>query len=220
MKPTLSLIRVNSDRYPRVHPERTRGPRGPRRSRAARPRRAGRPRGGDAALLPRLRDERHRRAGAAGRPGRAQAGPPQDPLRHVRLRLPAGPGIREVLPGRRRRDGPVPPARRLGDLRRAGPDGAVLVAAVPAGRRQRQLRLARQRSGCRNALLHTGSMSGSVRPMGRSGSASSCPARRRAARPTSTSRSATATATWSAPPSSSTPASTPRCGCAPARGTS
>ena len=51
-------------------------------------------------------------------------------------------------------------------------------------------------------------------------------ARRRAgrraelARPTSTSRSATATATWSAPPSSSTPASTRRCGCAPARGTS
>src|SRR5690606_28071274 len=41
-----------------------------------RPRRAGRPQARDAALVPRLRDERHRRASAAGRPRRTQAGPP------------------------------------------------------------------------------------------------------------------------------------------------
>ena len=38
--------------------------------------------------------------------------------------------------------GQLPPARRLGDLRRPGPDGPALVAALPADRRQRQLRLA------------------------------------------------------------------------------
>ena len=48
--------------------------------------------------------------------------------------------------------GQLPPARRLGDLRRAGPDGAALVAALPADRRQRQLRLAGQRPGRRHAI--------------------------------------------------------------------
>ena len=41
--------------------------------------------------------------------------------------------------------GQLPPARRLGDLRRAGAHGAGLLAALPAGRRPRQLRLARRR---------------------------------------------------------------------------
>ena len=67
---------------------------------------------GDAALVPRLRDERHRVAGAARRPRRPQAGAPPRAVRDVRRRVPARPGILEVLPRRRRRHGPVPPARR------------------------------------------------------------------------------------------------------------
>ena len=46
---------------------------------------------------------------------------------------------------RRRGDGQVPPARRLGDLRHARPDGAGVLAALPAGRRSGQLRLDRRR---------------------------------------------------------------------------
>ena len=48
---------------------------------------------------------------------------------------------------RRRRDGQLPPARRLGALRRPGPHGAALVAALPDDRPAGQLRLARQRPG-------------------------------------------------------------------------
>ena len=48
--------------------------------------------------------------------------------------------------------GQLPPARRLGDLRRPGPDGPAVVAALPADRRQRQLRLAGQRPGRRHAV--------------------------------------------------------------------
>ena len=54
-------------------------------------------------------------------------------------------------PGRRRGHGQVPPARRRGDLRRAGPDGAAVHDAAAAGRRPRQLRLAGRRPG-RHAL--------------------------------------------------------------------
>ena len=79
------------------------------------------------------------------RPGRPQAGAPPDPVRDVRHRLPARPQLRQVRPRRRRRDGQLPPARRLGDLRRAGPAGPAVVAALPADRRPGQLRLAGQR---------------------------------------------------------------------------
>ena len=48
--------------------------------------------------------------------------------------------------------GQLPPARRRVDLRRPGPDGADLVAALPADRRQRQLRLAGQRPRRRHAV--------------------------------------------------------------------
>ena len=51
-------------------------------------------------------------------------------------RLPARPRLRQVRPGRRRRDGQLPPARRLVDLRHPGPDGPAVVAALPADRRQ------------------------------------------------------------------------------------
>ena len=50
---------------------------------------------------------------------------------------------------RRRGDGQVPPARRPGDLRHARPDGAGLLAALPARRRPGQLRLDRRRPGRR-----------------------------------------------------------------------
>ena len=60
--------------------------------------------------------------------------------------------LRQVRPHRRRRDGQVPPARRLGDLRHARAHGAGLLAAPPAGRRPGQLRLGRRRSRGRHAV--------------------------------------------------------------------
>ena len=63
--------------------------------------------------------------------------------------LPARPPVREVRPRHRRRDGQVPPARRRGDLRRAGAHGPAVLAAPPADRLPRQLRLARLRPGRR-----------------------------------------------------------------------
>ena len=93
--------------------------------------RGDRPAGRDPAVLPRLRDERHRRPRAARRPRRAQAGAPPRPLRDVRRRLPTGPRLEQVLPRRRRRDGSVPPARRLRDLRHPGPARAAVGDAAP-----------------------------------------------------------------------------------------
>ena len=69
----------------------------------------------------------------------------QADLRDVRRRLPPRPRLQQVRACRRRRHGPLPPARRLGDLRRPGAPRAGLVAALPARRRPGQLRLARQR---------------------------------------------------------------------------
>ena len=48
--------------------------------------------------------------------------------------------------------GQLPPSRRHRDLRRSGPHGPGLLAALPAGRRARQLRLARRRCGRGDAL--------------------------------------------------------------------
>ena len=58
----------------------------------------------------------------------------------------------QVRPDRRRGDGQVPPARRLGDLRHARAHGAGVLDAQPAGRRPGQLRLDRRRPGRRDAL--------------------------------------------------------------------
>ena len=58
----------------------------------------------------------------------------------------------EVRPHRRRGDGQLPPARRLGDLRHARAHGAGLLAALPARRRPGQLRLDRRRPRRRHAL--------------------------------------------------------------------
>ena len=60
--------------------------------------------------------------------------------------------VREVRPHRRRRDGQVPPARRLGDLRHARAHGAGLLDAQHARRRPGQLRLDRRRPGRRHAV--------------------------------------------------------------------
>ena len=81
------------------------------RAGTVRPDRAGRPPARDAAVVPRLRDERDRGPGAARRARRPEARAPPDPLRDVRRRVPAGPPVLEVLARRRRRDGAVPPAR-------------------------------------------------------------------------------------------------------------
>ena len=53
---------------------------------------------------------------------------------------------------RRRRDGRLPPARRLGDLRHARPARAAVLDALPARRRAGQLRLARRRPAGGDAL--------------------------------------------------------------------
>ena len=102
---------------------------------------------GDGAVVPRLLHVGHHAAGAARRARRAQAGASPDPVGHVRPRRPSRPQPHEVRPRHRRRDGQVPPARRRRDLRRARAHGAGLLAAPPADRRPRQLRLARLRSG-------------------------------------------------------------------------
>ena len=86
---------------------------------------------------------------------RAEAGPPPRPLRDARPRPAADPAVPQVRLHRRRGHGQVPPARRLGDLRHAGADGAGLLPALPAGRRPGQLRLDRRRPG-RGDAVHRG----------------------------------------------------------------
>ena len=67
----------------------------------------------DAQVVSRLRDVRHHRTRAAGRPRRPQARPSPHPLRHVRAGEHRRQGVQEIRAHRRRRDGQVPPARRL-----------------------------------------------------------------------------------------------------------
>ena len=112
-------------------------------------------RGGDAAVVHQLLDERHRLPRAAGRSGWTQAGAPADPLRHERAGPRPGPRLQEVGDGRGRRARQVPPARRRLGLRRAGPHGAGVLAPLPADRRAGQLRLGRWRPG-RGLPVHRG----------------------------------------------------------------
>ena len=70
----------------------------------------------------------------------------------ARPRPAADPALPQVGDDRRRGDGQIPPSRRLGDLRHAGPHGAGLLPALPAGRRPGQLRLDRRRPAGRDAL--------------------------------------------------------------------
>ena len=87
---------------------------------------------GDAAALPQLRAVRHHLARAARRARRPEAGAAAHPLRDVQRPAPRRPTrkYRKCAQGRRRRDGQLPPARRHGDLRRAGAHGAGLLAAL------------------------------------------------------------------------------------------
>ena len=75
--------------------------------------RAARARAGDALELPRLRDVGHRLARPPRRARRPEAGAPPRALRDARGRPAAEPAVQEVGRHRRRRDGQVPPARRL-----------------------------------------------------------------------------------------------------------
>ena len=107
---------------------------------------------GDEAQLSRLRDERDRVAGVARCARRPQAGAPA----HSPLDERAGPyarqEIRQIGARGRRRDGQISPARRPGDLRRAGAHGAGLLHAPDADRRAGQFRLGRRRSAGGDAL--------------------------------------------------------------------
>ena len=68
--------------------------------------------------------------------------------------LRPGPAAQQVRQGRRRRHGDVPPPRRLGHLRGAGPHGPGVLAALPAHRRPRQLRRPWSRRRGRRHALH------------------------------------------------------------------
>ena len=102
--------------------------------------------------LPRLRHVGDRRAGAARRSRRAQAGSPADPLRLPGSGLCRGQGLSQVEPHRRRRDGQISSPRRQRDLRRARADDAGLVDARAADRRPGQFRLDGPRPPGRDAL--------------------------------------------------------------------
>ena len=99
--------------------------------------------------------------GAARRARRPQARPPARPLGDARVGDAAEPAVQEVRQRRRLRDGQLPPARRLRDLRHARPDGAALLAALPARRRPGQLRLARRRSRRRRCATRSAGCRGS-----------------------------------------------------------
>ncbi len=109
------------------------------------------PRSG-AVALPQLRAVGHHRARAARRPRRPEAGPAPHPLHDVAAEPDRRRQAPEVREGGRRRHGQLPPARRRRALRNAGAHGAVLFAALSAGGRLRQLRLARRRQRRGHAL--------------------------------------------------------------------
>ena len=114
---------------------------------------AGKPRRGNAPLVPRLRHERDRGARPAGRARRPEAGAPARAVRDARVEQRLEPALREVRAHRRRGARQVPPARRLRHLRGAGAHGAGLLHALHADRRPGQLRLDRRRLG-RGLPLH------------------------------------------------------------------
>ena len=88
-----------------------------------------------------------------GRARRPEAGAPARAVRHARGRPAAEPAVQEVRDDGRQRDGPLPPARRPGDLRHARADGAAVLAALPARRRPGQLRLDRRRPTSGHEIL-------------------------------------------------------------------
>ncbi|CAA9353354.1 MAG: DNA gyrase subunit A, partial [uncultured Gemmatimonadetes bacterium] len=114
---------------------------------AARPRSPAADRAGDARVVHRLLDERHRAARASRRARRPEAGASPHPVRHARGGAHPRPPVQEGGDRRGRRAGQVPPARRRLGLRCARPHGAGLFPALPAGGRAGQLRLHRRRRG-------------------------------------------------------------------------
>ena len=80
----------------------------------------------------------------------------------------ARPALPQVGQDRRRRDGQLPPARRLRDLRRARPDGPGLVDAGAADRRPGQFRLDGPRSAGLDALHRGAARQGRDDPARRS----------------------------------------------------
>ena len=112
-------------------------------------------RGRAAHQLPRLRDERHRQPRAARRARRPEAGPSTNSLHDARDGPHLDIELSQVCGDRRRGDGQVPPARRSGPVRRAGPPRPDVLAALSADRRPGQLRLGRRRPA-RGDALHRG----------------------------------------------------------------
>ena len=83
---------------------------------------------------------------------RPEARAPAHPLRHAASGARLEQEAHEVVQGRGRHDGRLPPPRQPGDLRRARAHGAGLLHARAADRRPGQLRLRRRRSAGRRAL--------------------------------------------------------------------
>ena len=163
--------RVHRDARPRSRPTWTcRGAPHVDRPADRREHRATRARGGDALLVPRLRHERDRGPRAAGRARRPQARAPARALLDARGRPAAQPALPQGVARGRRRDGPVPPARRRRDLRHPGAARPGLRDALPAGRAAGQLRLDRQRPAGGDAVLRDAATRAWPRPTGRSGS--------------------------------------------------
>ena len=109
-------------------------------------------RGGDAAFLPRLRDERDRRPRPPRCARRPEAGASPRPVRDARGQQRLEPALQEERADRRRRDGQIPPARRQRHLRHDRAHGPAFLAAPHAGRRPGQLRLGRRRQPGGDAL--------------------------------------------------------------------
>ena len=107
-------------------------------------------RGADA--LPQLRAVGHHVARAAGRARRAEAGPAPHPVHDVAAEPDGRRQASQVRQGRRRRDGQLPSARRRRAVRNARPHGAAVLAALSAGGRLGQLRIARRRQRGGDAL--------------------------------------------------------------------
>ena len=84
---------------------------------------------------------------AARRARRPEARAPAHPLGDARREPAARPPVREVRACGRRRDGELPPARRLRDLRRARAHGSAVLAHRAARRQARKLRFAGRSTG-------------------------------------------------------------------------
>src|SRR5919107_4936084 len=104
-------------------------------------------RGGDAAVVHQLLDERDRLPGAARRSRWFEAGPPPHSLRDERARAGPRAGLQEVRYRGRRCAGQVSPAWRWISLRCASSHGAGVLPPLSAGGWPGKLRVGRWRPG-------------------------------------------------------------------------